>query len=155
MSAVQLRGFSLEEAQAYLAPTGQPRIPQALARALLEETRGNPFYLAELFRHLVEDGRIVYQYGRWLTDHSLSELGAPAGVRQVIGRRVARLSGEARRIVTYAAVLAGSFSAAQLSAATELADHAVWAAIDEILSAGLFHVGNVRPARYEFRRSSR
>jgi DNA-binding CsgD family transcriptional regulator len=150
LSAVQLRGFSLEESQDYLAPSGRPRLPQALARALHAETRGNPFYLAELLRHLVEEGRIVDQGGRWFSDHSVADLGAPAGVRQVIGRRVARLSGEARSIVTSASTLAGGFSAIQLEAATGLADRVVSAAVDELLAAGLFRVAADRPARYEF-----
>jgi DNA-binding CsgD family transcriptional regulator len=150
LSTLQLRGFSLEETQDYLAPLGQPRLPQALTRALRDETRGNPFYLSELFRHLVDEGQIAHQDGRWFSDHSVTELGAPAGVRQVIGRRVARLSSEARTVVTFAAALAGAFSSAQLAAATGLTDHVIWTVVDEILGAGLFRVVGKRPARYDF-----
>ena len=150
LSALQLRGFSLEETQDYLAPNGQPRLPQALTGALRDETRGNPFYLTALFRHLVEEGQIAHQDGRWFSDHSVTELGAPAGVRQVIGRRVARLSSEARTVVTFAAALAGTFSSAQLVAPTGLTEHVTWTVVDEILRAGLFRVVGERPARYDF-----
>ena len=62
-------------------------------RAIHAETAGNPFYVREVFRHLVEEGKIVRRDGRWSTDFSIAALGIPEGVRQVVERRVGRALG--------------------------------------------------------------
>ena len=41
----------------YLAPAGEKALPGALLRTLYAETGGNPFYVCEVFRHLLEEGR--------------------------------------------------------------------------------------------------
>ena len=57
---------------------------------LATETDGNPFFLRETLLHLVEDGRLRFEDGVWVADPT-RELGIPAGVRDVIGRRLSRL----------------------------------------------------------------
>jgi predicted ATPase len=64
----------------------------ALVHAIRQETEGNPFFIEEVLRHLVESGAYYRRDGRWVTDaKSIAELGIPAGVRDVIGRRLSRL----------------------------------------------------------------
>ena len=66
---------------------------QALAAALYQETEGNPFFIREVLAHLIESGKIVHEDGRWVGRvTSIAELGIPEGVREVIGRRLSRLS---------------------------------------------------------------
>ena len=60
---------------------------------LARETEGNPFFVAEILRHLVETGAIRRESwpvvsGRWTS--IASQL--PEGVREVIGRRLDLLS---------------------------------------------------------------
>ena len=53
--------------------------------------------------HLVEAGRIRREDGRWVAD-PVAELGIPEGVREVIGRRLSRLSDDANRLLAVASV---------------------------------------------------
>ena len=64
----------------------------ALRDALLAETDGNPFFVGEMLRHLAET-RAIYQdeQGRWVASADLRTSGLPVSIREVIGRRVARL----------------------------------------------------------------
>ena len=65
---------------------------QALAGELRRETDGNPFFVAEILRHLVETGAIAQgEDGRWVLTRPLAELGLPESVREVVGQRVDRL----------------------------------------------------------------
>ena len=76
------------------------------AHAILRETEGNPFFVEETLRHLAETGSYYRREGRWVTDaKSISELGIPEGVRDVIGRRLSRLSETTNRVLAAAAVL--------------------------------------------------
>ena len=52
---------------------------------------------------LLDDG------GRWRSDLRRDRLDVPEGVRLVIGRRIKRLSAEARRVLTTAAIVERSF----------------------------------------------
>src|SRR5205807_10274255 len=76
-----------------------------LARAIHEETEGNPFFVREVLRHLAETGAIERQGGRWATRLSGEEVGIPEGVREVVGMRLARLSGGANRALRTGSVV--------------------------------------------------
>ncbi|MBI4571549.1 MAG: hypothetical protein HY723_06325, partial [Chloroflexi bacterium] len=90
---------------------------QALAAALHQETEGNPFFIREVMAHLIETGKIVHENGRWVGQvTSFSELGIPEGVREVVGRRLSRLSEGCNRMLTLASTMAGGFSWEELKA---------------------------------------
>ena len=72
-----------------------------LAPRLRAETEGNPFFIEEVLRDLVEDGALVREGGRWRAD---GPLAVPESVREVIGRRVERLSDDAVAVLELAAV---------------------------------------------------
>jgi class 3 adenylate cyclase len=71
-----------------------------LARAVWRETEGNAFFVVEVVRHLVESGAFEQRDGRWVTTAAIDELGIPEGVRDVIGRRLSRLSEDANRVLS-------------------------------------------------------
>jgi len=56
-------------------------------------------------RHLAETGAIRREGGRWHAAHPPRELAIPEGVREVVGRRLARLSEPANRVLTLAAAV--------------------------------------------------
>jgi len=112
---VLLRGLSQESVVDLLtiidpSEAGADR-RRTLAAALYKETEGNPFFIREVLAHLVETGKIVHEEGRWVPRvTSVSELGIPEGVREVIGRRLSRLSDDCNRMLTRASTMAGGFS---------------------------------------------
>ena len=62
-----------------------------LGRLLWSETNGNPFFVQEILRNLVESGQLVQRDGMLIAEQKISELGIPEGVRDVVGRRLNRL----------------------------------------------------------------
>jgi predicted ATPase len=80
-----------------------------LARAIHSETEGNPFFVREVLRHLAETGVIDQRDGRWAARLRIDELGIPDGVREVIGRRLSRLSEETNVVLRMAAVVGAEF----------------------------------------------
>jgi len=87
--------------------TSRKGLPPALLEALYERTKGNPFFVEELVRHLQGEHRDLGD-----PDLASGDWGMPEGVRQVIGSRLARLSPEARRLLHAAAVVGDEFSLA-------------------------------------------
>jgi hypothetical protein len=109
----------------------------ALARAIHSETEGNPFFVREILRHLTETGGIEQRNGRWGTRLPVEELGIPEGVREVVGRRLSRLSGEAAGVLRVAAVAGTEFELSVVGAAGNLDEDALLSALEEAIAARL------------------
>ncbi|HEX6380713.1 MAG TPA: AAA family ATPase, partial [Acidimicrobiia bacterium] len=84
--------------------------PPRLVEVLYAETEGNPFFTEEVFKHLVEEGRLFDADGRFRADLSVEDLDVPEGVRMVVGARLRRLGEDGPKILAAAAVLGRVFS---------------------------------------------
>ena len=120
----------------------------ALARAVHEETEGNPFFVRELLRHLAETGAIERREGNWTTSLPVDQLGIPEGVRDVVGRRLARLSEDTNRVLRVSAVVGPEFELGVVQTAGELSENALLLAIEEAAGARL--VTEVSATRFRF-----
>ncbi|HXV44017.1 MAG TPA: AAA family ATPase, partial [Anaerolineae bacterium] len=145
-----VRGLNYPEVAAYLAQSAREAMPQALVQTIHTETGGNPFYVREIFRHLIEEDKIARRAGRWTTDFSMAELGIPAGVRQVLARRLARLSDETNTVLRFAAAFTGGFRFQTLQSLTGWPDEVLLNCLDEALRAGLIRSLGEKPPRYDF-----
>jgi tetratricopeptide (TPR) repeat protein len=109
-SRMMLRRLPMASVEALLAALSGQTPPPSLARVVFAETEGNPFFVEEVFRHLAEEGKLFDEDGAWRPELRVDQLQVPEGVRLVLGRRLERLGGEARRVLTTAAVIGRSFS---------------------------------------------
>jgi DNA-binding SARP family transcriptional activator len=90
-----------------------------LRDTLLAETNGNPFFVGELLRHLVETGALVQGAdGRWGTEPGAIYRELPASLSEVIGERVARLGPWAVHTLSVAAVVGRNFELDVLALST-------------------------------------
>ncbi|MGI8802580.1 MAG: ATP-binding protein [Solirubrobacteraceae bacterium] len=110
----------------------------ALAREVHRETAGNPFFVGEMLRHLRETGVIARQPdGRWSFRSSLAGHGLPQSVREVIERRVLRLSEAARRLLTVGAVIGDEFDLQLAARSADLSAARALDLLDEAIAASL------------------
>jgi class 3 adenylate cyclase len=112
---------------------------RVLAAALHKETEGNPFFVREILSYLLEEGKIKREGGRWeFGSLTISELGIPEGVREVIGRRLTRLSDGCNRMLTVASTMTGGFSWEALKAITaDVPESLLLELLEEALAAQL------------------
>ncbi len=118
-----LRGLDEGEVTAFVeAAADQPLSPEVaeLAHAVYAETEGNPFFVGQVLRHLVESGAVVLEDGRWVRTATADRIGIPEGVREVISRRLATLDDESNAVLAVAAVIGRDFDAELLTEATEV-----------------------------------
>ncbi len=120
----------------------------ALAHAVYAETGGNPFFVGEIVRHLVESGALVLRDGRWTSDLSLEEVGLPEGVREVVGRRVSRLDDDSQKLLSVAAVIGQEFALPVLADVAGVDEDAAIDMLDAAQKTGL--VNEVGLDRYRF-----
>jgi class 3 adenylate cyclase len=120
----------------------------ALARAVHAETEGNPFFVREVLRHLAETGAVRQSDGTWITQLPVEQLGIPEGVRDVVGRRLARLTGDTNKALRVAAVVGPEFELGVVQAAGDLSEETLLAAIEEAADARV--VTEVSATRFRF-----
>jgi len=121
-----------------------------LAHAIHQETEGSPFFIGEVLRHLSESGAIFQEGERWTFSGSIAGLGIPEGVREVIGRRLSRLSQATNKVLTLAAVIGRHFDLALLTRIGEQPEDAVLDALDEATRAALVAEVPGNADRYSF-----
>jgi tetratricopeptide (TPR) repeat protein len=100
-----LRGLPKEAVQALIAGLGGQGVSEAFAHRVFHLTDGNPFFIEETLRHLVEEGSVRREDGRWVGSVPAPGIGIPEGARALIGRRLARLSPLCRRVLAVAAAV--------------------------------------------------
>jgi hypothetical protein len=110
-----------------------------VARVVWRETEGNSFFVAEVVRHLIESGVFQRTDGRWRLTTSIEELGIPEGVRDVVGRRLARLSEDTNRVLACASVVGVEFDAAVVQLAGGFTEEVVLTAVEEAMAVRLVH----------------
>jgi len=104
-----LRGLMPEEVSGLLRTMlGLDHDPAELAEVIHAKTEGNPFFIEEVMKSLVEEGILYRERGRWSARaETLEQIEIPAGVSDVIRRRFERLSGGEKDVVRTVSVFNG------------------------------------------------
>ena len=148
---IALKRLSRDEVSQMLKVLGGHKPPSALANQVYDETAGNPFFVEELFRHLVEENRFFDTVGRFRTELNITEGDVPRNVRLVICRRLARLQENTRKVLEVAAVIGRVFEFGLLLRSVEVNSDSAIQSLKEADDAGL--ISSCSPsaqARFEF-----
>jgi len=123
----------------------------ALAEEITSETDGNPFFVGEVLRSLVESGRLLYdkRTERWSVDRSAPP-GLPESVRDVVGRRVERLGDQAREVLTLGAVIGRSFELELLRRLVDLSEGRLLDLLEAAVGASLLDESTGQAGRFRF-----
>jgi ABC-type transport system substrate-binding protein/class 3 adenylate cyclase len=84
-------------------------IPDTVAELLAERSGGNPFFLEEAIRDLVERGALQRENGKWTLAIGEDELAIPALVQGALQARLDRLDPATREVLSIAAVIGRTF----------------------------------------------
>jgi ABC-type transport system substrate-binding protein/class 3 adenylate cyclase len=84
-------------------------IPEAVSDLLAERSGGNPFFLEEAVRDLVERGALQRDNGKWTLAVGEDELAVPALVQGALQARLDRLDSATREVLSLAAVIGRTF----------------------------------------------
>lgn len=87
------------------------QMPPDVQTMIVGKASGNPFFLEEILRSLIDTGAVVFDSGtaRWQTTTKIWNIAIPDNVQGLIMARVDRLDQDARRVLQAAAVIGRSF----------------------------------------------
>ncbi len=112
-----------------------------VVESIVDETQGNPFFIAEITTHLQDEGAIDGE-GVWISDIPIGDYGIPEGVREVVGRRLDHLGEDAVSTLEIAAVIGPDFSIDVAGAIAGLDERAVDAVVDVAMNARIITEGD-------------
>ena len=85
-------------------------LPGAVRDAILKKSEGNPFFVEEVIRMLIDTGSIVSKDGHWEAGKSLESVEIPDNLQSLLLARIDRLPEESKRTLRIAAVIGRQFS---------------------------------------------
>ena len=84
-------------------------LPSNMKELILGKASGNPFYLEEVIRSIIDDKTIEQRDGKWLAVRELENIQVPSNVQEVIMARIDKLDEESKNVLRCASVVGRSF----------------------------------------------
>ncbi|UCC88156.1 MAG: AAA family ATPase, partial [Anaerolineales bacterium] len=146
---IQLGRLTDDESSNLLtAMLGQDHVSSELAQAIFRETEGNPFFVEEVVKALIEGGQIYRQDSGWACSN-IADVAVPQSIKEAIGRRLDRLGSQYVEVLQQAALLGKTFRFAELAAVGGETDRLgvgkedqLLDALDDALGAQLIRAGD-------------
>ena len=155
---VLLRGLSQQDVGRFIEVAAGVDPPAGLTEAVHTQTEGNPLFVTEVVRLLVQEGALSPDpspRGRGETggrgEGDSWTVRIPEGVREVIGRRLNRLSQRCNETLTIASVIGREFELRQLTPLVEdISEDRLLEVLEEALSARVIEELPQAVGRYQF-----
>ena len=144
MALIPLGPESTRELLADLAG-GDPSI-DGLADLIHERTGGNPFFIEEVVRELVEAGNLEGERGAYRLTKPVDDTGVPATVQAILAARIDRLE-VAKTLLQAAAVIGKEVPEPALRIVSGLDDEALAEGLKELIGAGFLYEAEIYPER--------
>jgi predicted ATPase len=116
-----------------------------LKQLLIERTGGNPFFLEESVRTLVETGVLVGERGAYRLAQALPTIQVPATVQAVLAARIDRLPPEEKRLLQTAAVIGTEVPLALLQAIAEEGEEVLHRSLAHLQTAEFLYEAHLFP----------
>ncbi len=110
-----------------ITPNG--KIDQRLLDLIFQETEGNPFFIEEIVKALIETGQLCFEDQIWQVP-DLAEIHVPQSVRATLQARVGRLPGRTQDVLRCAAILGRQFDSETLQHACQIDDEGLIEALE-------------------------
>jgi tetratricopeptide (TPR) repeat protein len=115
---MELQRLSREILDEFLSSLlGKTDFSDEFVNRIFKETEGNPLFIIQLVKFLVEENIIRTDDGVWKLTLSLEDISIPPKVYHVIERRLDRVEKEYRRVLDFASVIGETFSSDTLTSA--------------------------------------
>ncbi|PKB64098.1 MAG: hypothetical protein BZY80_04180 [SAR202 cluster bacterium Io17-Chloro-G2] len=152
---VLLRGLTQEDVAHFIEMTSGSSAQMGLVESVYSQTEGNPLFVTEVVRLLVQEGVVgASRSDRDAPAGADSEswnVRIPEGVREVIGRRLNRLSQRCNETLTVASILGREFTLDQLKPLSEdTSEDRLFEVLEEALAARVIEELPQSVGRYQF-----
>jgi tetratricopeptide (TPR) repeat protein len=134
---LKLGGLSRDAVAQMLQSLSRGQAPDRLVKLIFEESQGYPFFIEEVYQHLVEEGKVFDEAGQFRTDIEIDETDVPENVRLIIDRRLERFNEHEKRVLAAAAMIGRNFSFRLLNEVSQIDVDELFTAIEKAQQMGI------------------
>ncbi len=116
-----------------------------LPAILSERTGGNPFFVEEVMRSLVEGGNLEGERGSFRLVRPVEGAVVPASVQVILSARIDRLEPVAKRVLQAASAIGKEFPQPVLASVVELGPGELETALRDLIAAGFLYEQELYP----------
>ncbi|MCG8423486.1 MAG: AAA family ATPase [Proteobacteria bacterium] len=125
--------------------TGGKDVPQKVIELVAAKSDGNPLYVEELTRMLLESGQLVERFGAYELDVSLPSLDIPTTLHDSLMARLDRLSPD-KTVLQVGATIGRQFDYSLVQQVTNIGHDQLGEELNQLIEAGILHVRGALPA---------
>jgi len=144
---LKLGGLSRDAVAQMLNSLSQGQAPESLVSLIFEESQGYPFFVEEVYRHLVEEGKVFDAAGQFRTDIEIDEIDVPENVRLIIGRRLERFDENEKRVLAAGAMIGRNFSFRLLTEVSQIDVDELFTVIEKAEQMGIIVASSEGPEK--------
>jgi tetratricopeptide (TPR) repeat protein len=146
----KLERFTRDETGDLLAAMFGEEITPEFLDGIFRQTEGNPFFMEEVCKALVEAGQLSFREGRWHRP-AMAEMRIPQTVHSAIRARLQKLSVSTQEALHMAAILRSDFDFETLQHACDLDEEALINSLESAVRAQLIAEAQpVQAAKFKF-----
>ena len=120
LTEINLQNLTEEDSRSLVANLLEiETLPERVRDLILEKAEGNPLYMEEVIRMLIDRGVIVQHDGTWVAQQEISARDIPDNLQGLLLARIDRLPPEARYTLLVASVIGRNFPVKVLSRVLE------------------------------------
>lgn len=134
---VKLERLDKDSTHDLLAVIFEEQITQEFLDGIFKETEGNPFFIEEVCKALVESGEVWFEDGQWNRAPDMEEVNIPQGIRVTIQSRVKKLSQDTQEVLLTAAVIGREFNYDTLKSVTGMEEDQLIGCLEEAMNKQL------------------
>lgn len=131
---LRLSPLNEDETEGILQHCFGASVATSLRSAVYERTRGNPFFVEEVARALVESGDVSWDGSAWRVTE-IAAISIPPSVKLAIKERIDRLGEPYGEVLAWAAVLGQRFSLRVLAAVMDVSEESLLEIMERLLEA--------------------
>jgi ABC-type transport system substrate-binding protein/class 3 adenylate cyclase len=106
---IEVRPLAADSSRVLVSHAAEGELPESVAELLAERSGGNPFFLEEAIRDLIERGALERRNGGWQLAVDVDDLAIPAAVQGTLQARLDRLDRPTREVLSTVAVIGRTF----------------------------------------------
>ena len=106
---VGLRPLEPDQSRALVTALLREQVPPEVVHLVVERAQGNPFFVEEILRALIEDGVLRRTEAGWVLTRPVEEVEVPPSVQDLLAARLDKLPPTEKRVLQYAAIIGRTF----------------------------------------------
>jgi predicted ATPase len=134
---VKLERLDKEATHDLLAVIFAEEITPEFLEGIYKETEGNPFFIEEVCKAMVESGEVWYEEGKWQRAPDMKDVTIPQGIKVAIQSRVSKLADETQGVLLAAGIIGREFDYDTLKKVTDKGEEQLIDCLEEAISKQL------------------